>query len=232
MAEKIRYTRKDLKSPDEFITGFGRAVAWGRDNRVKVLSAAGGVLLVVAAVFGVQAYFRWDENKATRDLWPHLNRAQEFLQSPGIADEEKFARIERFLASHAQTYPGTKASVYSRYYLASIAFLRGRYDLSAEQFRSALQTGKIDDVMPYLLRLGLAQSLEAKRDFAAASDAYRDAASFATGIQKTEALMGQGRTMSLSGRKQEATAFYRSILAENIDPQTKELLEIKLAQAE
>jgi hypothetical protein len=63
MAEKIRYTRKDLKGPDEFLSAFGRAVAWMRENRSKVLAAAGGALLLVIGVFGAQAYYRWEEQR-------------------------------------------------------------------------------------------------------------------------------------------------------------------------
>jgi len=232
MADKIKYTRKDLKGPDEFISAFGRAIDWAGDNRARVLAAAVGVLLLVAAVFGAQFYFRWEENKATRDLWPHLNRAREFLQSPANAEEEKLARLESFLTAHVNTYPGTVAAVYARYYLGSIAFLRGNYDLSATNFRAAIQSGKMNEVMPFLLREGLAQALEAKGDFAAASEAYRDAAGVASGDLKTQAMMGQARTMSLSGRKSEAVGLYRTILSGNPDPQTKEFVEIKLAQSE
>ena len=232
MAGKLKYTRKDLKSPDEFISAFSRAVAWADEHRARVLAAGGGVLLLVAVFFGAQFYFRWEENKATRDLWPHLNRARELLQSPSNADEEKLTRLEQFLTAHVNTHPGTVAAGYARYYLGSIAFLRGNYDLSVMNFRAAIQSGKMNEVMPFLLREGLAQALEAKGDFAAASEAYRDAAGVASGDLKTQAMMGQARTMALSGRKQEAIALYRRILSENPDSQTKEFLEIKLARSE
>ena len=232
MAEKIKYTRKDLKGPDEFISAFSRAVAWTRENRLKMLAAVGGVLLLLCGVFGAQAYFRWQESKATRDLWPHLNRAREYMQAPSGADEEKLAGMEQFLAAYLTMHPGTSSAVYARYYLGSIAFLRGNYDLSASQYRAASKESKVEEVMPFLLRLGLAQALEAKGDFAAASEAYREAAGAAAGELRTHARMGQARTLALSGRKQEADALYRQVLTETADSRTKELIEIKLAQAE
>src|SRR5512138_2256619 len=125
MAEKIKYTRKDLKGPDEFMTTLGRAVAWGRENRPKVLAAVAVAVLAVAGVFGTGAYFRWAEEKATADLWPHLNKAREFLQAPTSADAEKLARLEQFLGAHVKVHPGTKAALYARYYLGSIAYTRG-----------------------------------------------------------------------------------------------------------
>lgn len=232
MAEKIKYTRKDLKGPDEFLSAFGRAVDWTKENRAKVLAGALGVLLLLVGVFGAQAYFRWEENRATRELWPHLNRARELLQAPTAADGEKLARLEQFLTSHVNMHPGTEAAVYARYYLGSIAFLRGNYALSEANFRAAIQTGKAKEVMPFLLWKGLAQALEAKGDHAAAAGAYRDAAAAAGGTLKAQAQLGQARTTELAGRKQEAVALYRQVLTETSDPRMKEFVELKLAQAE
>jgi predicted negative regulator of RcsB-dependent stress response len=232
MAEKIKYTRKDLKGPDEFISAFSGAVAWARENRPKVLAAAGGLLLVLLGVFGTRAYLRWEENKANRDLWPQLNMAREALASPSAVDQEKLARLEQFLTAHIGMHPGTAASVYARYYLAGIAFLRGNYDSSAAQFRAAIDAGKAEGVMPFLLRTGLAQALEAKGDFAGATAAYREASGYAGGELKIQAQMGEARVLYLSGKKQESSALYRQILTSSADPRTKELVEIKLAMAE
>jgi predicted negative regulator of RcsB-dependent stress response len=232
MAEKIRYTRKDLKGPDEFISTFSRTVEWIRENSWKVAAAVSAVVLLFGGVFGTKAYYRWQEEKATRDLWPHLNRARDLLQAPSVADDEKLGRLEQFLTYHVNTHPGSSASVYARYYLGSIAFLRGNFDLSAAQFRAAIATGKDTELMRFLIRQGLAETLEAKGDFAAAFEAYREAAGAAGADLRTEALLGQARTASLSGRKQEAASLYRRILTENPGARGNELIEIKLAQLE
>jgi tetratricopeptide (TPR) repeat protein len=232
MAEKIKYTRKDLKGPDEFISAFSRAVAWTQENRTKVLATAGGVLLLVLAVLGGRAYFRWEENRASRDLWPYVNQARDSLESPSAADREKLVQLERFLGEQVAKHPGTIAAVYARYYLGGIAFVRGDYDRSASQYREAIRESKIEGVMPYLLRKGLAQALDAKGDYAAASEAYREAAAASEGELRVQAEIGQARTLALAGRKPEAATLYRQILGETADPRVKELIEIKLAQAE
>ncbi|HWS15843.1 MAG TPA: hypothetical protein VN450_06595, partial [Candidatus Methylomirabilis sp.] len=199
MAEKIRYTRKDLKGPDEFITTFGQTVAWVKENRSKVAAGALAVVAVVALVLGGRAYMQWEENKSSRDLWPHLNRAREILQAPSTAEPEKLAAIEQFLAAHANIHPDTRATVYSRYYLGSIAFVRGNYDLAVSQFRAGIAIRKEIGIMKYLLRQGIASSLEAKGDYAGAVAAYRDAATFADGDMKTQSRLGEARILALSG---------------------------------
>ena len=230
MAEKIKYTRKDLKGPDEFMTTLGRAVAWAGENRPKLLAATAAVVLVLGGVVGTRAYLNWQEEKATSTLWPHLNKAREFLQAPAAADAEKLARLEQFLAAHVTMYPKSKAALYARYYLGSIAYTRGNYDMSVRWFREALEgTSDLPD-MTYLVRTGLGQAFEAKGDLAAAAGAYKDAADTASGELRVEARMAQARALLLLGGPDEAAAIYRAVITENADSPQKELAELKLSR--
>ena len=115
MARKIKYTRKDLKSPDEFISTLGRVTLWIKENRVTVIVALAVVFLVLGGIFGTRAYFQWQETKASRDLWPHLNQAREYLHNPTGADSEKLAQLEQFLAVQVDNHPGTRAAVFAKY---------------------------------------------------------------------------------------------------------------------
>ena len=112
MAEKTGFSRRDLKGPDEFISTFGRAVAWCKENRSKIAAGAVGVVAVIALAFGTRAYLQWEENKSARDLWPTLNRAQELLRAPSAADPSQLAAVERFLQGHVSRHPNTRATVY------------------------------------------------------------------------------------------------------------------------
>ncbi|NNG46865.1 MAG: tetratricopeptide repeat protein, partial [Deltaproteobacteria bacterium] len=218
MTRKIKYTRKDLKSPDEFISTLSRTTLWMKENRSTVLVALAAILLVFGGVFGTLSYIRWQETKAARDLWPHMNRAREALQAPAAPDNEKLEQIEQSLSTQVSKYPDTKAARFATYYLGSIAYRRGDYDRSAEQFRSAIAQGKGQGtIMDFLLREGLAQALEAKGDLDGAQKTYAEAVAFAHGELRTQAWMGQARTLSIQGRKEEAETVFRKILAENPD---------------
>jgi hypothetical protein len=232
MAEKTGFSRRDLKGPDEFISTFGRAVAWCKENRSKVAAGAIGVVAVLALVLGTQAYLQWEENKSARALWPTLDRAQQLLQVPSAADPSQLAAVEQFLQGHVSAYPNTRATMYSLYYLGSIAFFRGNYDLSIAHFRAGIAIGKEAGVMRYLLRQGIACSLEAKGDFPAAAAAYRDAGAAAGENMKDQSRMGEARVLGLAGKKTEAAALYRLILKETPETPLRELLEIQLAQME
>jgi tetratricopeptide (TPR) repeat protein len=232
MAEKTGFSRRDLKGPDEFISTFGRTVAWCKENRSKVAAGAVAVAAVVALVLGTQAYLQWEENKSARELWPTLDRAQQLLQVPSAADPSQLAAIEQFLQGHVSTHPNTRAAVYSLYYLGSLAFHRGNYDLSITQFRAGIATGKDAGIMRYLLRQGIASSLEAKGDLAAAAAAYRDAGAVAGENMKIQSRMGEARVLGLAGKKTEAAALYRLILQETPETPLRDLVEIQLAQTE
>ena len=86
--------------------------------------------------------------------------------------------------------------------------------------------------MKYLLREGIASSLEAKKDFSAAAAAYRDAEGVAGTNMKTQSMMGEARVLGLSGKKTEAAALYRLILKETPETPLRDLVEIQLAQTE
>lgn len=232
MAEKTGFSRRDLKGPDEFISTFGRTVAWCKENRTKVAAGAIGVIAVVALALGTQAFLQWEENKSARDLWPTLDRAQQLLQAPYAADPSQLAAVEQFLQGHVSTHPNTRATVYSLYYLGGIAYYRGNYDLSITQYRAGIATGKEAGIMRYLLRQGIATSLEAKGDYPTAAAAYRDAGAVAGENLKAQSRMGEARVLGLAGKKTEAAALYRLILKETPETPLRDLLEIELAQTE
>ena len=122
--------------------------------------------------------------------------------------------------------------MYSLYYLGSIAFFRGNHDLAITQFRSGIATGKEAGILRYLLRQGIASSLEAKGDFTAAASAYRDAGAVAEADMKTQSRLGEARVLGLAGKRAEAGALYRLILKETPETPLRDLVEIQLAQTE
>jgi tetratricopeptide (TPR) repeat protein len=232
MAEKIRYTRKDLKGPDEFISTFGRVLAWCKDNRAKVVAGAFCVVAVLGVTLGTRAYFRWQENKASRDLWPYLNQAREAMADPAATDPGKLGELEQLIDSHTSMHPGTRAAVYGEYYLGSIAFQRGEFDKSVSRFREGIRSGKDDGILRYLLREGLGTSLEAKGDYPGAAAAYRDAGGYADGELKVLSQIGEARVLALSGKKAEAGELYKQILRENPKSRIRDLIDFNLARLE
>jgi len=231
MAEKIRYTRKDLKEPDEFVSWFGRIVLWSRENKPKVIA----IILVAAGVFGLvfggRTYFQWRDRQAAVELWPYLNQAHEILIAPIGAETGDMAAIEKEISSLAAKHKGAKTAFFAQYYLGGIAFKRGDYEAGAERYREAIKTmGKDDRLMAFLLYTGLGSSLEAKGDYEGASEAYGKAAEAAELSMRMIARFDTARALELAGKKNEAIALYRQIEEEY--PIQKDLIEVKIARME
>lgn len=230
MADRIRYTKKDLKAPDEFLTAFARITGWFRANAAKIVVVAAALVLALGGVLGTKAYIQWKETQAARDLRPYLDHARELLLSPLPAGEEELASLELSLSAHIAMHPDSRASVIARYFRGSIAYRRGEFDLSAEEFREAIGKFRTGELMDFLLRQGLAQALEAKGDFAGAAAAYRDAAN-AAGIElQAEAQAGEARMLEYLGRPEEAASLYRRILADNPDTPMRDFIRVKIQQ--
>ncbi len=233
MAEKIHYTRRDLKGPDEFISTFGRIVEWCKGNRSKVNAALFVLLATLVLSLGTSAYFRWQENKAGSDLWPHLEQARELLAAPAAEVEAgKLAAVESSISSLVKKHSGTRAAACGEFYLGSIAFHRGDYEGGVARFREGIRSGKAEGILALLLREGLARSLEAKGDYAGAAASYREAAEAAGPRMKTRLRFGEGRVLELSGKKTESASLYRKIIEENPDSRIKDLIDIKLSRME
>lgn len=232
MAEKIRYTRRDLKEPDEFISAFGRMIAWCKENRSKVALAVLAVAVALTAAFGTRAYLRWQEGKASAAIWPYLEDARNFLEMPPGSDNAALASLEGKIAALAKEHSGTRASAYANYYLGCLAFRRGDYGGSLFRFHEGIRSGKAEGVLKFLLRNAVANSLEAKGDYSAAAAAYRETAEVAGPAMKTDAMFGEARVLDLSGKKAEAVAVYRKILQENPETKMKDMIEFLIARLE
>jgi TolA-binding protein len=232
MAEKIRYTRRDLKGPDEFISTFGRIVAWCKENSKAVATAVSVVLAALVVALATSAYFRWQESRAGAEIWPFLDQAREMLAAPGGAVPGGMAEMEKSIASLAEKHSGTRAALFAQYYLGCIAFRRGDYEAGAARFRDAIKTGKDEGALRFLLRNGLASSLEAKGDYLGAAASYREAAESAGPGLKAQARLDEGRALELAGKKAEAAAVYRKIGEETPDTLQKDLIDIKTAHME
>lgn len=232
MTGKNRYTRRELKGPDEFISTFGRIVAWCRANSSKVATAVAVVLAALVVALATNAYFQWQENRAGAEIWPFLDQAREMLAAPAGAAPGSMDDMEKSIASLAEKHSGTRAALFAQHYLGCIAFRRGDYGASAARFRDAIGIGKDEGVLKFLLRNGLASSLEAKGDFQGAAASYRDAAETAGPGLKAQARFDEGRVLELAGKNAEAAAVYRKIVEETPETPQRDLIDIKIAHME
>ena len=133
----------------------------------------------------------------------------------------------------ASKYKGTVAALFAHYYLGNIAYARGDYDEGISRYNEAIKkTGRKDDLLKFLLNMGIGSCYEAKGDNEAAAQSYGKAAETAGSSMKVIALFDKARALELALKKDEAIALYRQIMEENPESIQKDLIEIKIASME
>lgn len=233
MAEKIRYTRKDLKGPDEFISTFGRIALWSKENQLKIVAGIFVVAVVLALAFGGRAYFQWQDRQAAAEIWPYLKQARLIMEEPTGVKPESLTAVEQTISSLVSKYKGTKTAFFAQYFLGNIAFARGDYEASVSRYNEAIKkTGRKDRLMIFLLNTGAGSSMEANGDYAGAAEAYGRAADSADSAMRTIAQLDKGRVLELADKKSEAIALYRKIVEDNPESTQKDLIDIKIARIE
>ncbi len=172
-----------------------------------------GVGLVVVAMAAVGGWFWWEAQQrrvlaATAEV---MARAQPAF-APDATTEVKLAAA-RDLEQLLQRYPSARTVPTSAYELGNLRYAAGQYPGARAAYELSLQRGATG-LVSAMARAGVARTWEAERDFARAADGYAalvkqlDPRSF----MYEDALIDQGRSLELAGKKAEAIAIYERLL--------------------
>ena len=172
-----------------------------------------GVALVVVAMAAVGGWFWWEAQQrrvlaATAEV---MARAQPAF-APDATTEVKLAAA-RDLEQLLQRYPSAPTVPTSAYELGNLRYAAGQYPGARAAYELSLQRGATG-LVSAMARAGVARTWEAERDFARAADGYAalvkqlDPRSF----MYEDALIDQGRSLELAGKKAEAIAIYERLL--------------------
>jgi predicted negative regulator of RcsB-dependent stress response len=217
-AEKL--TRKQLlRTPDKFFDKSARLLNYIIDNPKKftraALVAAGVVVLVLLAG---QLYRTYSSSS--------VNRFNEVLAQAAAAEsvEQRIDLLQRFLARHS----GSEGASLVAAELGKALFQNGDYGSAATAYRQALEKAKAHSRFRAAVRVGLAQALEAKGDYAegvevltAVQQQQEDFVGEATSLQL-------GRLYEALGEKEKAKAVYEQFLAKYPASASTELVRSRL----
>lgn len=236
---KGKFTRKQLRQPDEFITFSNRAWLWLVVNATRVIvMAAVTVVLVVAA--GVWMYFHHQKQEERTAALSHgLDIYSQLLfagaekgevreaESPGGVPHFTTARDKASAAESAFTAVADKDSTCEIGELALLMRANARFDL-----------GKIDEAIADFVRYfdrvrdaespfrmgaleGLVYAYEAKRDWGKALDTALKLPQ--EGEDRFVGLLHQARILAAKGDRKEAKQRYQQIIDK---AESQELIDI------
>jgi tetratricopeptide (TPR) repeat protein len=219
--------RQELKNPDQFVTFWSRMGTKLAQQRRAVAGVAVGLIVVVAAAWGVARLMSGRSLEAAQAL----ARVQRIASSPLLpatgetppstddlprfktATERNVAvlkEIDTFLGAHGGSSLAEEARLLkARHLLAS-----GKHDEAAALYQELLG-GKLDDKLKFVAREGLAYAHEAagQTDKAiAAFGALADESANLGNFYRDRALYNKARLLEKKGSPQEAQKVLREIL--------------------
>lgn len=137
MAKKVKLTRKEIKSPDEFRKSISSIVEFVSDNYVKFLLGGGIIILIIVAIFAINFY------REKQDL-----KANSRFQA-AVADYTA-GKTDKALSEFTQItddYPDYKISDIALYYIGLINFENGKYDVAISRLNEFLSIKNTDNIL-------------------------------------------------------------------------------------
>lgn len=243
MATVQKYTRKQLKQPDEFISFSMRAMALLKDHvkQVGVMAGVAAVLVVVVWAWSYYANAKGEESTAK------LTRAMDINDSPiveleaaKLKDEgpdaiprfkdlgaRRKAAMEAF-AEASKGGPGALPGI-AMLMKAGVNYDRGQYAEAIADYQAYLK--KADDPRLKALAIeGLAYAYEATKALDKALEQFRKLP--ADGPSKLKKQYQEARILNLQGKKKEAADLLKKVIADGAGSPYAEQASSRLALLE
>ena len=149
--EKV-LNRKDLKQPDEFISGTEKLIKYCSENKTFVISSVSAVILVVAAVWG----YNVNREKQMQQMESLLFEMKQISLDRDKKPSEIASSFENFLKDFADGPQKNRA----QFLLADQYFRSGQADKSINSYRELMGQSKPGELVYDFAELGLGFSLE------------------------------------------------------------------------
>ena len=196
---------------------------------VRTLAIAGAAVVVVLLI-ALGGWFWHDaQQRRVQAAYAEVTARVQAALAPDAPAESKVTAA-RELEAWLSRYPSAGPVPQAAYELGNLRFGLGQFGSARTAYELALQRGA-SGTLRGLVRVALARTWEAERDFGRAADAYGalvkdlDARNFLY----EDALLDQGRTLELAGRKAEAVATYQKLLKDVPTARRAEDVRIRLA---
>jgi tetratricopeptide (TPR) repeat protein len=202
-----KWTRKDLKAPDEFIHTTGRLLSFVGHHLRTITLILGGTIACIVIAWGLFAYFRGVEREAFASLWrieAQLRQATDASAIPATAVEH--------LQQIARQFGAGEARGYAWLYLGHVHYRQGDYNSAASAYSQAVAQAQPGNLLWTLASLGTAYTVEARGEFKQAQEAYQRVIDAKPMGFLMEAYLGKGRAAEQNHDTDTALAAYAAVV--------------------
>jgi tetratricopeptide (TPR) repeat protein len=183
-------------------------VDWLKDNYRNLSIGAVVIVFLAVGIF----WYRWHQSALKKEAGELLRQGVVLFNNARQAEQPDYTRALLTLNRALESHPSSSAASQASLYLGHISFFQGDYDSSLKYYRKAASNLSNESPFLELALLDVAYALEAKGDYTAAIDAYRNAFKLERGILKDRAILGIGRCFEQQGKLSEAIETYSSML--------------------
>jgi hypothetical protein len=201
MAKRIKFTRKEIKSPDEFRKSISSIVEFVSDNYIKFILGGGVVIIIIVAIFSISIY------RERQDLEAN-SKFQAAIGYYGAGNTE--TALSEF-TNIMDDYPDCQISDIALYYIGLINFENGKYDEAILRLNDFSSIENADTILKDAANYTIGVASFKKGSWQTAIDSFSklnsDASPYARQAQLLLAL-----ALEKQGKRGEAEKIYQEVL--------------------
>lgn len=212
--DKIKFTRKDLKKPDEFISVSGSIYEWLILHQKEVLYGVAGFLILFLVVLLVHAYLSNNESKANDVLF----EANSLAGFTGAGNDEKMTEgsTKKALEDYdklIKKFPMTRTAGFAGFYKGNLLYRDGKYEEALKSFEYAL--GKLKGAtIKSMILMDMSYAMEALSRWDGSCANLKRILDLNAYPQMDLLYFKLGNCFKKTGKVDEADKYYRMIASE------------------
>jgi tetratricopeptide (TPR) repeat protein len=229
MAKKriSRSRKRDLATPDEFITFWTKSIDFAEKNKVTVSCALGLVMVLIVAVTGFLYFLKKSEDTASALLQQNIAQYQMLLKNSG--SEKAYLAVGKDFQTMIEKYSGRTGGKHARLIYANICYTAKDYDNAIELYKTSLENFNAEPFIKNLIINSLGYSYTVKKDYKTAAKYFEMIMSTPDYSIKDEALFNLGEIYAALGDNVKSIAAFKEILSDHAGSIYIEIAKEKVA---
>ena len=202
MAKTAKIRRKDLIQPDQFISTTDILIAYCSKHKTKLISIV--ISLIVVVFSGL--WIKYNQNKKSLGMESLYFKVEQAKSANDMNSKDKIKQIGLFLDEFSEGPQKQRALLV----LADEYFNEASYDKAIEFYQNVVN-GSGSSLSQQLANMGIAYSLEGKKDYKNAINAYKTTIQYSNEYPLFDIYVGLARCYELNNEKNEALLTLREM---------------------
>ncbi|MBW2193603.1 MAG: tetratricopeptide repeat protein [Deltaproteobacteria bacterium] len=222
-----RSRKRELETPDEFVTVSSRMIDLVTDHKEKMIIGVGILIALIVGFVGRQYYSERAENKAFALL--EQSRVKYQVMSRTKGPEEVYVGVEKDFQQVLDKYSGSDGGKIARVIFADICFNSGNYDRAIRLYETSLEDFDEFPFIKNVIRNSLGHAHEKKKDYPTAVKYFEMIVQATDSVMKSDALFNLGVLYAEMGLNDKSTSAFKEIISNHSDAIYYEIVKERLA---